>query len=880
MHRAERALKKLGIQTTDLIATAFSPASVSSASLSSSTNSSSSSSTSASSSLSSSSLPAPPSSSPSSSSHSSHAWVSPGSLRPDEYCLFWSQVSSARECTVFLLEMLNRFVAVLEREGKHALALLNAAALPSPNPSGAATSPPPAPPSVDTSTLDFFLTTLNFITLCMPIVPGHPPLRTWLAGWAKAEGSRDCHSYPGVKEAMRLLTLRCEGGDLIGPVIIGASTLHTAGEFLRLQAALSDCAALPTYDEDVMRSPTEAVFFYHHLQQLARQPAYLPVIVQSTFNKLLTLHQQMKINAVVAGTTLSALLHVVHALLSLCPLPRSYELAGMLATLQQFYVWPEPLGSMVRDVLTQLYGEYVLGGEMMRSRLMEEVTGVAVKWTEDDADWGSACFYLLDADERHTAQMVRVMDLTRWRSTAVRYGKDEAVLLSVRRQGEVVMNLLDMEGLMGDAELSGMKAMSDEAVSALFNQCMIITREIAEQEGEDGERREYKATALQQLRDYVHELAASSPASAALPSSLSSATLTPPYLPSLPAMHHIYLPCRLTYEMLGKASYPTTPSYTSLLSLLTHFRSCTPSDPQHALTVRLVLAGSDDLLHSFLCAYMLVRQAKRELLEGLDLRLHVLPWGRRGELSAWVARNDGWYARHVYSVFREKALVLPSMRMEDEDLVSAASAGSASPTATADVNAPGAFYRACVEQYVAESGYSLELTVWKVEAWVDQAVESAGGSALPDHVIPFLQRVDVSSPSSELTLRYRKIDCQGILAPEKADDPALYASLLFQAVPRKDGPVFAAETDGDGLHFAARLHRNYQRGGGRACVIGLEGRGVVGEVDVRGAGGKDGVHVNIDGQQFGPYHRVRLSAAKDGEDVVTFPMQTFFPIAG
>ena len=60
-------------------------------------------------------------------------------------------------------------------------------------------------------------------------------------------------------------------------------------------------------------------------------------------------------------------------------------------------------------------------------------------------------------------------------------------------------------------------------------------------------------------------------------------------------------------------------------------------------------------------------------------------------------------------------------------------------------------------------------------------------------------------------------------------------------------------------------------------MIGGEGRGVVGEVDVKGSGGKDGVHVNIDGQQFGPYHRVKLSAAKEGEDGVVFPVQTFFP---
>ena len=911
MHRAERALKKLGIQTTDLIATAFKDSGSSSSSGSS---------------LSTSASASTPSSS--SSSQSSPA----GSLRLDEYALFWSQVSSARECSVFLLEMLNRFVVLLEKEGKHAMPA--AAALPQQLPSSGSAqsaSSPVAPlpssasspsfaSSASSCTLDAFLATLNFIALCLPLLPSHPPLRTWLAGWLKAEGTRDCHHYPGVKEVMRLLQQRSEGQDMMGLLIIGASTLHSAAEFARLQAAQAEYSCLLTCDDELLRPAADCCFYYTHLHTQAHSPAHLPHIVQHTFNKLLTLQQQMRINPVVACTTLSALLHLLHQLLCIGPLPRSYDLSGIISTLQQYYAWPEPVGGMVRDVVLQLIGEAVMGGEMMRGRLMEEVTSVAVRWSDDEGggggaaaagggdEWGSACFYFVDADERHAQLMQRVLEMQRWRSGLSKYGNDDAVLLSVRRQGEVVMNLLDMEGLMGDSELQAMTRMSDEAVSVLFNQCVVITREVAEQEGEEGERKEYRQTALLQLRDYIHELAASSPAPS--PSSLSACSLQPPYLPSLPPVHHICLPSRLTYEMLSREAlglaftpFPSTPSFALLCSLLQHYRQSTPSDPSHSLSVRLVLAGGDDLLHSFLCAYMLLRQQQQQLLQGLELRLHVLPWGRRAELAAWLARCDPWYARHVYSVFREKNLVLPCMRMEDEDAASLGAAGSDRP----EVTAPGAFYRSCVEQYVRESGYAMELIVYRVEAWLEPTPD--GSSPQPDHVIPFLQRVEFSSskrslaaPTSasassldalpELSIRYRRVHCNGSLAAEKQDDSALYSALLFQAVPRREGPAFPVSAEEVGLHWSARLGRGYQRAG-RVCVIGGEGRGVVGDCDVRCVNGKEGLHVAVDGQVFGPYWRVRLSPAREtvtaaatagggaaaaAEQVVRFPVQMFFPM--
>ena len=878
MHRAERALKKLGIQTSDLIATAFNQPSPFPTTSSSS---------------------APASTSASSPTSQGTQQASPASLRPDEYQLFWSQVANPRESSTFLLDLLNRFVVVLEKEGKH-YAVHSASAAAAASQTAAAISPLPTGSS-DTAALDAFLTTLNHLILCMPLQPSHPPLKAWLAGWTKQEGTRDCHHYPGVKEITRLLALRLDGADMVGPVLIGASTLYNAAEFQWLQQAQADYTLLTTLDDDTWRQSTDTLFYYQHLHALARDGRHTGALLQSIVNKMLTLQQQMKLNPIVATTTLMSLLHLLHTLICLSPPHRGLDLQTLLSSLTLYYVWPEPIGGMVRDVWYALCGECSSSGEMMRGRLMEEVTTVAIKQTAstaespDDAsgEWCSGCFYFLDADDRHTVQMARVMELHKWRANTPRYGKDEPVLLSVQLQAQVVLNALDSEGLVGEAEVEALRGMSDEAVGLLFNECLNVLGALSEYE-DDTERREQRSADLMQLQQLVH----STGSQGAGHSSLASALLTPPYLPSLPPVQHVYLPFRLTYEMLNKEQlsqlkasstpFPTTPAFSLLCSLLNSYRACVPSLPDTSLTVRLVLSGSDDALHSFLCAYMLVRQQRRELLQQLDLRLHVLPWGKRSELCAYLARCDGWYARHVYSVFRQPSLLLPSMRLEEEDIAAQQADSAARSTDATQLTAPAALYRSCVEQYIRESNYSLPLRVWQLAAWLEPS-----DAAQPDHLIPFLQRVEVIAAGrrartveacggdgvTEVSCSYRRVDSPGAMEEGRADDAALYASILFAVVPRAKEPPFAASVTEAALHFNARLHRNYQRSSGKACALGLEGRGVLGEVEVRCVQAKEGVHVNIDGQVFGPYHRVRLSVVKEEGEAVTFPIQTFFPVA-
>ena len=63
----------------------------------------------------------------------------------------------------------------------------------------------------------------------------------------------------------------------------------------------------------------------------------------------------------------------------------------------------------------------------------------------------------------------------------------------------------------------------------------------------------------------------------------------------------------------------------SLAGLLAMYRDSSRATP---LSLRLMLAGGDELLHQVVCAYCALKQTKPELFEGLRVLFYVLPFSR------------------------------------------------------------------------------------------------------------------------------------------------------------------------------------------------------------------------------------------------------------
>ena len=105
-----------------------------------------------------------------------------------------------------------------------------------------------------------------------------------------------------------------------------------------------------------------------------------------------------------------------------------------------------------------------------------------------------------------------------------------------------------------------------------------------------------------------------------------------PFLPDLPALVHTSVDSSVkgyvqeSKDMLGLMQldfipYPTTPMLTELDCLFAKY-ALVPKP----ITCRLVIAGGDKLLHSFVCSYMRIQQLHPDWITGIKLKIFIVPW--------------------------------------------------------------------------------------------------------------------------------------------------------------------------------------------------------------------------------------------------------------
>eukprot|EP00462_Mataza_sp_D1_P023430 CAMPEP_0175141456 /NCGR_PEP_ID=MMETSP0087-20121206/12139_1 /TAXON_ID=136419 /ORGANISM="Unknown Unknown, Strain D1" /LENGTH=256 /DNA_ID=CAMNT_0016424921 /DNA_START=73 /DNA_END=843 /DNA_ORIENTATION=- len=240
-----------------------------------------------------------------------------GCLLPDQYEAFWERVAETKGEANTLINELSKAVVALYLGGKN----------------------------IKNVPVESVFNTLSYAVLFLPM-DKNPQLRKSLEMLQKAEANGDLDHHPGTRDVLRLFSLKLdhieadETPDLLGPVAIGASTLHTAAEF----GKLPDILGFPSFDP---YSNTQGVscFYYYYLRKLSlRSQEDRERVLGAISSKLLTVPQQMKMNAQVAETTLTALLHMFVQVLSLAPAVSSECLHRFFMTARQFYKWPAPCG--------------------------------------------------------------------------------------------------------------------------------------------------------------------------------------------------------------------------------------------------------------------------------------------------------------------------------------------------------------------------------------------------------------------------------------------------------------------------------------------------------------------------------------------------------
>ena len=84
----------------------------------------------------------------------------------------------------------------------------------------------------------------------------------------------------------------------------------------------------------------------------------------------------------------------------------------------------------------------------------------------------------------------------------------------------------------------------------------------------------------------------------------------------------------------------------------------TPENLSIKPLLKLVLMGSNLILHKFLCAYAAVYEENAELLKSVDMRIYVCPEGQN-DMGRFLAWTDKWYQRHVFAPFSSGVPLAP-----------------------------------------------------------------------------------------------------------------------------------------------------------------------------------------------------------------------------
>ena len=132
--------------------------------------------------------------------------------------------------------------------------------------------------------------------------------------------------------------------------------------------------------------------------------------------------------------------------------------------------------------------------------------------------------------------------------------------------------------------------------------------------------------------------------------------------------------------------------------------------------IRLMICGSDELIHAFLLAYYKLISADNDLYASANLQLYLVPdLGKPDTLSQFVATVDPWYQRHVYIPARRlpwapaiSSLHLDAMRQK-------IGAGS-TPLLSPDLELPPVRMVGCLlRHYFQEANTQLHVPLYEVE---------------------------------------------------------------------------------------------------------------------------------------------------------------------
>lgn len=329
--------------------------------------------------------------------------------------------------------------------------------------------------------------------------------------------------------------------------------------------------------------------------------------------------------------------------------------------------------------------------------------------------------------------------------------------------------------------------------------------------------------------------------------------------------------------------------------------------------VRIAVAGGDGTLHNVVCGFLALKQCSPELFVNVDLRFYILPLGQCNYLASFLATYDGWYHRHVLSGMQANLKIYPTLSGFNRDRGVAKKLGidaggrdesfyvddyfdtskiparqvSRLPNVEPALVTPGSFLRETIDMYVREARNVLPVNIYQCECWA-AAADSATKNTF--RTLPFCQRLEIGNTvfqhknnmmqqqkatkfvPIELSMKYTMMNCAGMARTAPAMEAKPVQSLIISNVPR----VADKGTPANPTVPWLEMHMVEGEGGKKKKKISNTNGETfhIGYVEIKSEDRKKPFDVIIDGELFGSFYKIRVSAckAKDSSEIISLPI--------
>lgn len=303
--------------------------------------------------------------------------------------------------------------------------------------------------------------------------------------------------------------------------------------------------------------------------------------------------------------------------------------------------------------------------------------------------------------------------------------------------------------------------------------------------------------------------------------------------------------------------------------------------------LKLCIAGGSRTLHAYVCAMVELKRSQSPTdaalilaLEETPISVYLLPTCADHDdntIGEFVARADGWYAKHILTTLSAPLPVVPQLREVKVPMMTVPPFNNKS-----SVLSPISATRNFVERYLRESEDCLTVKLFQCECWVE-VVEHGQLPGPCAFSIPFCESVELgqtvcekyqaavaadgghaspllSASGSDIMFTFMRMGLTGdatmedITAPPKSVKEAVLTNIA-----RRDTPIAAADPTKPWMELDV-----IEAPSAKSDAIAWNEHVGSLEVEVapRAGGGGGGMmsmfHVFVDGQPYGPFSRVSL----------------------